>query len=65
VFDFLGQARNVFEKETQTYLVFGVVFTISFTVALSTNVHKRQRFTDSESFNLTPKYQDMTQNKTQ
>jgi len=41
VFDLLGRAESFVKKETQTNLVFGVVFTISFTVALSTNIHKR------------------------
>jgi len=40
VFDFLG--RKFVEKETRTQLVFGVVFTIFFTVALSTNLHGRK-----------------------
>ena len=38
-FDFLGRARSFVEKETQTYLAFGVVLTISFTVTLSTKIN--------------------------
>jgi len=45
VFNFLAQARNFVEKETKLFQsVFGVVFTISFTIALTKGRFYKESF---------------------
>jgi len=60
VFDFLGRARSFVEKETQTlHAVFGVVLTISFTVAPSVNKCLQKVGFIRIAFDI-KKFQDMT-----